>query len=76
MLTLEKDVSEDDIVTETGGIRLLVDSESAPLMEGVQIDYIDDLMRSGFVITNPNMTAGGCGSGGCACGGQCGCGGH
>jgi iron-sulfur cluster assembly protein len=71
MLTLEKEASEDDIVTETEGLRLLIDSENADLMDGVQIDYIDDLMRSGFVITNPNMPMGGC-----ACGGQCGCGGH
>ncbi len=86
MLTLEKEASEDDIVTETDGLRLLVDADSADLMEGVQIDYIDDLMRSGFVITNPNMPMGGCacgcGGGGCGCGdgggggGGCGCGGH
>ena len=35
-----------------------------------QIDYVEGLMRSGFVISNPNYQGGGgCGSGGCACGG-------
>ncbi len=45
--------------------------ESAPLLDGAMIDYSDGLMRSGFVITNPNIAAVG---GGCACGGDCGCG--
>lgn len=87
MLGLEKEPGEDDLTIETESLRLLVDSESAPLVEGAQIDYIDGLMRSGFVISNPNIpSAGGCGGGGCACGGGgggcgcggggCGCGGH
>ena len=51
-------------------LTVLVDSESAPLVEGAQIDYIEGLMRSGFVISNPNVefAGGGCGGGGCACG--------
>ena len=71
MLGLEKEPKEDDIVIETNTVQVLVDQESAPLIEGAQIDYIDGLMRSGFVISNPNFQGGG---GGCACGGG-GCGG-
>ena len=41
-------------------------------MEGTLIDYVDNLMRSGFVISNPNLQMGG---GGCGCGGNCACGG-
>ena len=85
MLGLEKEPGDDDLTIEAENLKLLVDSESAPLVEGAQIDYIDGLMRSGFVISNPNIpSSGGCGSGGgCACGGGCGgggggcaCGGH
>ena len=89
MLGVEKEPKSDDIVIETENIRVRVDPESAPLVEGAQIDYIDGLMRSGFVISNPNMegqeggcacggTGGGCGGGGGGCGGggECGCGGH
>ena len=83
MLGMEKEAREDDFVIEADTIQVLVDSESAPLVEGAQIDYIDGLMRSGFVISNPNFQGGG---GGCACGGSggggcggggggCGCGG-
>ena len=90
MLGLEKEPKEDDVIIETKAIRVLVDSDSAPLVEGAQIDYMESLERSGFVISNPNFASGGCGSGGCGCGagggggcgcgagggGGCGCGGH
>ena len=84
-LGVEKEAEADDFVIDTDTVQVLVDQESAPLIEGSQIDYVEGLMRSGFVISNPNM-AGGCGGGGCGCGGGgggcggggggCGCGGH
>ena len=73
MLTLEDEVKDDDTVVHSNGVRVVVDSDSLPLLDGVEIDYVEGLMRSGFVINNPNMTMEG---GGCACGGNCGCGGH
>jgi iron-sulfur cluster assembly protein len=53
---------DDDIVIERSGVTVLVDPESAPLMRGAEIDYVDDLMKSGFTIFNPNATRS------CACG--------
>ncbi len=53
---------EDDIVIERSGVTVLVDPESAPLMRGAEIDYVDDLMKSGFTIFNPNAVKS------CACG--------
>ena len=41
-------------------------------MQGARIDYIEDLMRSGFTIDNPNVAT----DMGCGCGGNCACGGH
>ena len=55
------------------GIQVVVDPDSAPLVAGSEIDYIEGLMRSGFVISNPNAPQA---EGGCACGGQCSCGGE
>ena len=75
MLALEQEVKVDDTVVRTEGVSILVDPDSAPLMDGAEIDYMDDLMRSGFVINNPNIQSGGCGEG-CGCGGACACGGH
>lgn len=71
ILGVEEDPEEDDTVVQSGGVNVLVDSESAPLMGGTSIDYVDGMQRSGFVISNPNMPAGGgcgCGGGGCGCG--------
>jgi iron-sulfur cluster assembly protein len=53
---------EGDIVIEHGGVTVLVDPESAPLMTGAEIDYVEDIMKSGFTIFNPNAVKG------CACG--------
>lgn len=53
---------DDDIVIERSGVTVLVDPESAPLMQGAEIDYVDDLMKAGFTIFNPNAVKS------CACG--------
>ena len=71
MLALEEKPEEDDLVLNENGIKVLVDRDSAPLLEGAEIDYTEGLMRSGFVISNPNIAS----TGGCARGnGSCGCG--
>ncbi len=82
---LEETPSESDTVVE-GVVKALVDDESAPMLEGSSIDYVEGFERSGFVISNPNFASGcGCGGGGCGgggggCGGGggggCACGGH
>ncbi|MFL2673821.1 MAG: HesB/IscA family protein [Dehalococcoidia bacterium] len=75
---LEDAASESDSIIESNGVKVLIDSGSAPLISGSNIDYVEGMQRSGFVISNPNMpspSGGGCG-GGCACGsGGGGCGG-
>ena len=67
---LEESPNKKDIVVD-GEIKVLVDDQSAPLIDGSNIDYVEGFQRSGFVISNPNF------AGGCACGnsGGCGCGG-
>ncbi|MEL7068667.1 MAG: iron-sulfur cluster assembly accessory protein [Cyanobacteria bacterium J06581_3] len=44
----------DDEVTELGNLKVFVDPKSAPLLDGVVVDYIDSLLESGFKFTNPN----------------------
>ena len=72
-LGIEKEAQQTDICIKVDNIEVLIEKDSVPLVEGAKIDYIDDLMRSGFIISNPNMPSGGggCGGGGggCACGG-------
>jgi iron-sulfur cluster assembly accessory protein len=75
MLSLEEDVKSTDSIIDASGVGLVVDNDSLSLLDGSEIDYVDGLMKSGFVINNPNFVAesGGCGCGGG--GGGCGCGG-
>ena len=61
-MSLAGDAGADDTVIEQSGIRILVDAESAGLITGAEIDYVDDLMKSGFTIFNPTATST------CACG--------
>ncbi len=53
----------DDLVTETDGVRLVVDPVSLDLVAGCVVDYVESLGGSAFKVENPNATAGcGCGS--------------
>ena len=72
---LEETPSKSDTVVE-GVVKAVVDDESAPMLEGSSIDYVEGFERSGFVISNPNFSSGcACGGGGCGGGGGGGCGG-
>lgn len=52
----------DDAQYEFGPIRVVIDPNSAPLLEGIEVDYVNSLMGGGFSITNPNAVAScGCG---------------
>ncbi len=68
-MALAEAPESDDTEFEYGGVRFLVDSDSAPFLDGAEVDYVEDVIRSGFTIFNPNVqrAGGGCG-GGCSCG--------
>lgn len=52
-----------DIVSETDGVKVVVDSESVSMVTGATVDFKDDgLSGAGFSIDNPNV------SGTCGCG--------
>ncbi len=67
MMTLDSDKQADDTLIEMSGLRVLFDQDTASVLEGAEIDYLEGLERSGFAIVNPNFQGGGCGSG-CSCG--------
>jgi iron-sulfur cluster insertion protein len=61
--TFDELKAEDDFDLELEGVHLLVDSMSAQYLNGVTVDYTEDLMGSEFKISNPNATTTcGCGS--------------
>lgn len=61
-MALANAAEQDDLVIERNGVRVLVDPDSARLLDGAEVDYVEDIMKSGFQIFNPNATKS------CACG--------
>lgn len=52
-----------DIVSETGGVRLVVDPVSLDLVAGSTVDFVESLGGAAFKVENPLAAAGcGCGS--------------
>ena len=60
---LAEGIEPDDIVTETDGVRMVVDPVSLDLVRGAQVDFVDNLGGAAFRVTNPNAASGcGCGT--------------
>ena len=51
-----------DVVTDFGGVKVVVDRMSSPYLGGARIDFVDTIEKQGFTIDNPNA------GGSCACG--------
>ena len=53
----------DDAVSETAGVKLVVDPVSLDLVAGSVVDFVESLGGAAFRVENPNAAAGcGCGS--------------
>ena len=61
-MRLEEAAAEDDTVVDFAGVKVLVDPHSAPLLAGVEVDFVDSIEGSGFKFANPNAQHA------CACG--------
>jgi iron-sulfur cluster assembly protein len=53
-MTFDKAETGDDVAFRDGGLTVVVDKASAPLLEGIKVDYLLGLEASGFKIFNPN----------------------
>jgi iron-sulfur cluster assembly accessory protein len=52
-----------DLVIEKAGARVLIDPVSLGLLNGSEIDFVEDLMGAAFRVKNPQATAScGCGT--------------
>ena len=60
---VETEFGADEQMIDANGVKFVIDPESAPYLEGAEIDYRDSLMGRGFMIKNPNQEGGGCGCG-------------
>ena len=60
---LEDDAQADDSVSETDGVKLVVDPVSLDLVSGSVVDFVESLGGAAFRVENPQAAAGcGCGS--------------
>ena len=57
------EIAADDAQAVEGGVTLVVDPVSLDLLDGAQVDYVEDLAGAAFKVSNPNASSGcGCGS--------------
>jgi iron-sulfur cluster assembly protein len=61
-LDFARSVAPEDRVVETAGVTVVVDPKAVPLVEGTEVDWVEDRLGAQFVFRNPNEKA------------RCGCG--
>jgi iron-sulfur cluster assembly protein len=62
-MQIEEGPRQGDEILNHEGLRVFVDMFSKQYLEGVQVDYVNTVMGSGFTFSNPNATGScGCGS--------------
>ena len=61
-MDMDNQMAADDLIFEKNGIRVLIDSVSAPYLDGSTLDYQSSLGGSMMKVMNPNATSScGCG---------------
>ena len=62
VVDLARDRRDGDAVSEQDGVRIFVDADSLPLLDGTEIDFLKQGLNEQFVFRNPNV------AGECSCG--------
>ncbi|RYR53208.1 hypothetical protein Ahy_A06g028205 isoform A [Arachis hypogaea] len=60
VFNLDDRINSDDKVFEKEGIKLVVDNISYDFVKGATVDYVEELIRSAFVVTENPSAVGGC----------------
>ena len=53
-LSLEKSACEGDRVYDVGEVKIYIDPRSQPIVDGMNVDFVEGVEASGFVFDNPN----------------------
>ena len=62
-LSFDNQRNEDDFVFERDGVGVVIDEVSLGLLDGAEVDFVEDLMGASFQIRNPNAASScGCGN--------------
>lgn len=56
------EVGSDDVVIEQGDVKLVINEEAVPVLDGLELDFIREGLNQSFKFINPNVTS------------ECGCG--
>lgn len=48
-------VGNDDVKFESGGVTVLVDAQSLPYLDGMELDFTREGLNEGFKFNNPNV---------------------
>jgi iron-sulfur cluster assembly protein len=62
VINYAEDITDADVVFEDKGVRVVVDAEALPLIDGTEVDFVKSGLNEAFSFRNPNVT------------GECGCG--
>jgi iron-sulfur cluster insertion protein len=61
--SFDKNIDDGDSVFERDGVALVVDDVSLELLQGAEIDFVEDLIGASFQVRNPNAASScGCGN--------------
>jgi len=61
--TFDDQRNDDDVLFERDGVTVVVDDVSLGLLNGAEVDFVEDLMGASFQIRNPNAASScGCGN--------------
>ncbi|MCX4190908.1 iron-sulfur cluster assembly accessory protein [Methylophaga sp. OBS1] len=56
------EVASDDVVIEQGDVKVVVNEDAMPMLEGMELDFVREGLNQSFKFINPNVTS------------ECGCG--
>jgi iron-sulfur cluster assembly protein len=62
VLEFVDEVTSDDLVFESYGVKVIIDPKSLSYLDGTELDFVREGLNEGFKFNNPNVR------------GECGCG--
>ncbi|MHB8584350.1 MAG: HesB/IscA family protein [Thermoplasmatota archaeon] len=55
-LDFEEHPQPTDVTVDAHGVKVYINEDIVPLIEGAKLDYVESLQGAGFVLDNPNAT--------------------
>jgi iron-sulfur cluster assembly protein len=62
VINYAEDITDADVVFEDKGVKVVVDADALPLIDGTEVDFVKSGLNEAFSFRNPNVS------------GECGCG--